>query len=96
MLLLFGVMRGVAIEAADGAAGVGRLGEVRLPAAFAMAGEAAGAGFLPGMIFKHIYFCFVATAGDVLGSGAVASFAALLGWTACLVQRSFPVRSFCP
>jgi hypothetical protein len=68
----------MAVEAADVAAGVGGFGKMGLLMSFPMAGEAAGAGLLPGVISEDEYLCFVAATLHVLCSRTVAGFAALL------------------
>ncbi len=79
VLLFGGVMGGVTVETSDCAAGVGRVRKMRLLTALAVAGEAAGAGLLPGMVLEYENLGFVAAAGDVVRTGTVAAFATLLG-----------------
>jgi hypothetical protein len=86
----------VAIEAADVAAGVGGFGKMGLLVAFAVASQTTGAGFLPGMIFEDEYLGFVAATFHVLGSGAVAGFAALLRGAGILIKGGLPVGRFLP
>jgi hypothetical protein len=78
VLLLFGMVRRVAVETTDIAAGVGGLGKTRLFVSFAMAAETAGAAFLPRLSFEHKYLRFVAAAGHVLGAGTMTTLATLL------------------
>ncbi len=96
ILLALGVVRRVTVKTSNCAAGVGGLGKVRLFVTFAVAGQTAGAGFLPGLALEDVYFAFVAASGDVLRARPVATLATLLGWTARFVQRGFPVRRLFP
>ena len=75
---VLGVMGRVAIEASYVAVGVGGLGKMGLRMGLAVAGQAAGARFLPRLPLEHEYFRFVAAASYVVSAGAMATFTALL------------------
>jgi len=61
-----------------------------------VAGQAAGAGLLPGMIREYVDLGFIAAAGDVFRAGAMTTLAALFGGAALFVESGFPVRRFRP
>jgi hypothetical protein len=63
---------------------------------FAVAGEAAGASLLPGVISEDEYLGFVAATLHMFGSGTVAGFATLLRWNCSLIQSGLPVGRFLP
>ena len=86
-LRLLAVMRRMAVEAADAAAGVRRLGKMLLRVFLAVAAQAAAAGFLAGKILEGNDFGHVATAGNMLGTGAVAGLA-----TVAALQRGLEMR----
>ena len=95
-LFFLRVVRRVAIEAADLAAGVRGLRKMRLLVTIPVAGEAAGASLLPRMFFEHIDLRLIAAARYVIGPWAVTAFAALLGGSTRFVERGLPVRRFFP
>ena len=69
---------------------------MRLLMPFAVTGEAAGAGLLPGVISEDEYLSLVATTLHVLGSGTMAGFATLLRRSGFLIKCGLPVGRFLP
>lgn len=94
MLFIFGVMGRVAVETADIAAGVGGFRKMRLGMTLAVAGQAAGAGLLPGMLLEYEYLRLIAAARHVVGARTVTSFTSLLCRTARFVECGLPMRRF--
>jgi hypothetical protein len=78
VLLFFRMMRRMAINATNIAVSVSRLSEMRLLMPVPVTGETAGAGFLPRMILKNVYFGFVAAARHMIRAGTMATFATLM------------------
>jgi hypothetical protein len=76
-LLFFGVMRIVAVETADIAAGVGGFGEVGLLMSFAVAAQTASASLLARLPLEHEYLAFVAATRHMVRPGTMTALATL-------------------
>src|SRR5208282_33995 len=63
---------------------------------FAVAAQAASAGFLPRLPFEDEYFGFVAATCHVASAGTMAPLATLLRGAAFLIQCGLPVRRLLP
>src|SRR5450631_64226 len=96
MLFFPGVMRRVAVETSDIAAGVGGLRKMGLLVTFAVAGQTAGTRFLPGNIFEREYLGFIAAAVHMVRSRTMAALATLVGGGGLFIQCRLPVRCLLP
>jgi len=96
VLLFLGVMRRVAIQAADLAAGMGGLRKMGLLVPLTVTSQATSARLLPGVILEYENLGFVAPAGDMFRAWTVAAFAALLRRSARFIEGGLPVRRLLP
>lgn len=64
--------------------------------AFAVASQTTGTGLLPGMICEDEYLGLIAATFDMLRTGTMASFAALLRGASILIKSGLPVGRFLP
>src|SRR5579862_2212795 len=96
MFFLLRVMRRVAIEASNLAAGMRGLAEVGLLVAVAVATQAAGACLAPRVFAEDKYFALVATPRHMVAPRPVTAFAALLGGASVRIEAGLPVRGLRP
>ena len=97
VLFLLGVMRGMAVEAPDVAAGVRRFGKMGLRMCFSVATETARTARLPRLPLEAEYLALVTAARHMFRTRTMAAFTTLLrGAAFFFIQSGLPMRRFLP
>lgn len=83
-------------DATDIVLGVYRVDGIHMLRAARVATQTAGVDFFRRSILEHEYLRLVTAARHMVGSGTMATFATLMGWSAFRIQRRLPMRRFLP